>query len=194
MVFTSIQQKYYDPKFDATAVTVLPGDYYVSKDPQEMLVTILGSCVAACIRDKKLGVGGMNHFLLPSPGVNVQTESGRYGSFAMEELINALLKMGSKREHFEAKVFGGASVIQSSIQIGQNNSDFVREYLEKERIPVISEDLGGDRPRRIHFWPSSGRVARHLLQNAETRMIMMQESAYQKKISERPRGNGVELF
>jgi chemotaxis protein CheD len=193
-MLSSNHQKYFDPKFDAMAVTVLPGDFYVSQDPSEMIVTILGSCVAACIRDKKVGIGGMNHFLLSAPTASIQSESGRYGSFAMEELINFLLKLGCKKENLEAKVFGGASVIQSSFQVGDSNAEFVKEYLLKEKIPIISEDLGGDRPRRIHFWPSSGRVARHLLQSAEARVISMQETTYKKKLEETPKGNGVELF
>lgn len=193
-MFENGNRRFYDPKFESMAVTILPGDYFISKDPEEMLVTILGSCVAACIRDVKLGVGGMNHFLLASPTSDVSSPSNRYGSFAMEELINALLKMGAKKENFEAKVFGGARVINSSIQIGDNNSSFVRDYLLKEKIPIVSEDLGGDRPRRIHFWPSTGRVARHLLQNAETRMVISQEDNYRKKLTQQPRGNGVELF
>ncbi|CAO5676528.1 MAG: Chemoreceptor glutamine deamidase CheD [Holosporales bacterium] len=193
-MFPVNQHRYYDPKFESMAVSILPGDYFISKDPEEMLVTILGSCVAACIRDTKMGIGGMNHFLLAEPGTSVNSPSNRYGSYAMEELINGLLKMGAKKDFLEAKVFGGARVINSSIQVGENNADFVRKYLSQERIPITSEDLGGERPRRIHFWPSTGRVARHMLQPAEVRVVITQEDNYKKKLSTQPRGNGVELF
>lgn len=193
-MFPLNQHRYYDPKFESMAVSILPGDYFISKDPEEMLVTILGSCVAACIRDTKMGIGGMNHFLLAEPSNSIDSPSSRYGSYAMEELINGLLKMGAKKNFLEAKVFGGARVINSSIQVGENNSDFVRKYLIQEGIPIASEDLGGERPRRIHFWPSTGRVARHMLQPAEVRVVITQEDSYKKKLSTQPRGNGVELF
>ena len=186
--------RYFDPKFESYVITILPGEYHICQDSQEMLMTILGSCVAACIRDGRIGIGGMNHFLLAEPSSKVSSPSNRYGSFAMEELINALLKKGAKREHLEAKIFGGARVIESSTTVGEDNAAFVKHYLMQEKIPIIGEDLGGNRPRRIHYWPSTGRVARHLLQPTEVRLVVTQEDRYQKTLGEKSRGNGVELF
>jgi chemotaxis protein CheD len=187
-------KRFYDPKFEAQSVTILPGEYFVTNEGDDMLVTILGSCVAACIRDKKLGVGGMNHFLLAKPNASILSPSNRYGSFAMEELINSIIKMGGRRENLEAKVFGGADILNSSIKVGNTNAEFVISYLKAEGISVVAEDLGGLRPRRIHFWPSSGRVVRLLVQAAENRIIERQENTFKEKLDRQPIGNPVELF
>jgi len=136
---------YHDRSFDIKAIKLLPGDYYASSD-NIMIVTVLGSCVAACIRDKHTGIGGMNHFMLPEgangPGV-WGSSSARYGAYAMEMLINHVLKLGAKRNQLEAKLFGGGAVVKhlKSSNVGEKNAKFSLDYLETEGIPVVSSDL-----------------------------------------------------
>ena len=150
---------YRDRHFRLPGVKLLPGEYYATGD-DVMLVTVLGSCVAACIRDPERGVGGMNHFLLPHAADQDGAAAARYGSYAMEMLINALLKQGARRDALEAKVFGGANVVRSMVssRVGQDNADFVMDYLNIEGIPVLAADLGGTRPRRVHYFPRTGQV------------------------------------
>ncbi|KUF12822.1 chemotaxis protein CheD [Pseudoponticoccus marisrubri] len=140
---------------------VVQGEYAISEDPDEMLTTVLGSCVAVCMFDTGRGIGGMNHFLLPSrpgeAGANV-----RYGAYAMELLINGLLKRGAARDRLQAKMFGGASMIGNVRDIGAQNAAFARRFLADERIPCRAESLGGVCARRIRFWPVSG-LARQML-------------------------------
>ncbi len=146
-------------------VHVGQGSHQVSGDPSVVFSTILGSCVAACIRDPLIGVGGMNHFLLPeAPGGGAGDR--RYGAQAMELLINGLLSMGARRDRLEAKVFGGARMTASFNDIGGKNAEFVRRFLLEDGIPIISESMGGALARRIHFTPSTGAAAQHLVQDA----------------------------
>lgn len=151
--FSSERPKYFDPKFKTTAVRVLPGDFHVT-EKDEMLLTVLGSCVAACIRDPLTGIGGMNHFMLPSSkdGQWGKTAAAmRYGNHAMETLINEILKMGCPRERLEIKLFGGGNVSSAKVKIGTQNSKFVLNYLSYEGLPHAAADLGGPYARRIHF-------------------------------------------
>ncbi|MFZ5473699.1 MAG: chemoreceptor glutamine deamidase CheD, partial [Pseudomonadota bacterium] len=153
--------QYYDRNFQIEATKLLPGEYYVTGRDM-LLVTVLGSCVAACIRDPKTGIGGMNHFMLPESGDadNVLSASARYGSYAMEVLINQLIKLGANRSRLEAKVFGGAAVLRgfTTVNVGESNSEFVLDYLANEKIRVVSQDLRGLYPRKVYFFPASGRV------------------------------------
>jgi len=138
-------------------VTVLQGETYVSADPGEVLTTILGSCVAVCLWDPVGRVGGMNHFLLPGeagPG----RDKIKFGTHAMELLINGLLRRGAMRNRLEAKVFGGANMISQFRDIGAGNIQFARQFLRAENIPCVSESLGGSEARRIRFWPTTGQV------------------------------------
>ena len=153
---------YYDPKFKTDAVKVLPGEYYAT-DGEEMIVTILGSCVSVCLRDSYSGIGGLNHFLLPHDHSNRDTpltESARYGVYAMELLVNHLLKLGAMRHRLEAKVFGGGKVIKdfTFANVGERNVSFVLEHLKQEGIPIVARDLLDIYPRKVHFFPHSGRV------------------------------------
>ncbi len=152
---------YYDSTFERAAVKVLPNEYYVTAGEDLMLSTVLGSCVAACLRDPVNGIGGMNHFMLPEGDAQSPASATmRYGAFAMEVLINELLKAGAARDRLEAKVFGGGSVLSAMQQmnIGERNSQFVLNYLQAEGIPVKAQDLGDNHARRIHFFPRDGRV------------------------------------
>lgn len=146
-------------------VHVGQGSHEVTGDRSVVFSTILGSCVAACIRDPVLEVGGMNHFLLPeAPGGGAGDR--RYGAQAMELLINGLLALGARRERLEAKVFGGARMTASFNDIGGKNAEFVRRFLHEDGIPIVSQSLGGVFARRIHFTPSTGAAAQHLVQDA----------------------------
>jgi len=134
---------------------VVQGQHRVSSNADESLLTILGSCVSACLYDPLRGVGGMNHFLLADGDGQ---EAMRYGVYAMEILINDLLKMGASRDRLQAKLFGGAKIMERLNDIGAENARFARKFLATEGIPVVSESLGGRRARRIEFWPVGGRA------------------------------------
>lgn len=151
---------YFDSAFQSQAVKVLPNEYYVT-DEDIMISTVLGSCVAACIHDPVTGVGGMNHFMLPEGDMQSPASATmRYGAFAMEVLINELLKAGAVRDRLEAKVFGGGAVLSAMQQmnIGERNGQFVLNYLRTEGIPVKAQDLGDVHARRINYFPRDGRV------------------------------------
>lgn len=151
---------YFDSTFKSKAVKVLPNEYYVT-DEDMMITTVLGSCVAACIHDPITRIGGMNHFMLPDGDLNSPASATmRYGAFAMEVLINELLKAGASRERLQAKVFGGGAVLAAMQQmnIGERNARFVLNYLKTEGIPIQAQDLGDKHARRINYFPSDGRV------------------------------------
>lgn len=134
------------------------GEHFVTSDPQVVLSTILGSCVALCLRDPSVGVGGMNHFLLPE-GAGAGTDAGRrYGAYAMELLINDLLKAGGRRERLEAKLFGGGRMFDTLRDVGRANADFAERFLRDEGIHLAGGSLRGDGGRRLHYWPVSGRA------------------------------------
>lgn len=187
--------RYYDRQFDHPAVKLLPGEYFVTGE-EMVLVTILGSCVSACIRDPLLRVGGMNHFMLPDSEMGAETTSARYGSYAMEVLVNDLLKRGAVRNRLEAKIFGGGNVLKgfSATNVGSRNIDFVRRYLGAERIPVVAEDLGNTCPRKIYFFPVTGRVMVKRMEPALTSSELSQERAYQVRLQKQPVQGDVELF
>lgn len=193
-------RRYYDARYGATILKVLPGQYRMASAEDEMLVTILGSCVAACIRDPKSGLGGMNHFMLPA-GSDPSSWGGleaafRYGNYAMEVLINELLKMGSRKQDLEIKLFGGASVSNILSDVGKRNIKFVREYLKTEGLRAVAEDLGGQKPRRIHYCPYTGKVQRLFLRRVDDSAVVgREESQYQKDIIKpKPSAGDVELF
>jgi chemotaxis protein CheD len=141
-----------------TRIHVGQGEHYVTDDPSVMLTTILGSCVAMCLRDPDMGVGGMNHFLLPE-GEGAGTDAGRrYGAYAMELLINDVLKAGARRERLEAKLFGGGRMFDSLRDVGLANADFAERFLRDEGIPVVGGSLRGSGGRRLHYWPVTGRA------------------------------------
>lgn len=190
---------YFDRNFDSEAVKLLPGEYFVTNKDM-MLVTVLGSCVAACIRDYRSGIGGMNHFMLPDAGGdsnNPLNASARYGTYAMEILINQLLKLGAQRSNLEAKVFGGGNVIESMTvtNIGQRNADFVLNFLKMERIKVVAQDLVDIFPRKVYFFPKSSRVMVKKLKNIRNTEISVRESAYKQALDKVNVGGGeIELF
>jgi len=193
---------YFDHQFDCAALRLSPGDY-AAVDDDTMLVTTLGSCVAACVWDESAGIGGMNHFMLPhsrnrdgSVGVPYLSYAGSYGVNAMEMMINAVLLRGGDRRRLQAKIFGGAAVLKllNAYGIGQENAGFAKAYLQCERIPIASADLGGSFPRQIRFWPKNGEVlVRYLKQGLEDVDVVKSETAYAQRLR-RPRYGTVELF
>jgi len=190
-------RRFFDAVNRVWMVKVFPGEFYVTAQPDEVLVTILGSCVSTCIRDPRTGIGGMNHFMLAQSGSQSwggDPESTRYGNFAMEKLINELLKAGCRRESLEIKVFGGGNVTDTRNLIGTQNCAFVLDYLASEGLPVAAQDLGGQSPRRIHYYPASGRVVRRMLGGAETSAVAREEIAYAGRLKGRRIGGEIELF
>jgi len=165
---------YSDHHFQYDAVKVLPGEYFVASDDL-MIMTVLGSCIAACIWDGKIRAGGMNHFMLPD-GDGVEG-GGRYGSYAMELLINQLLKSGARRESMQAKVFGGAQVMAgfTSMNVGERNTKFVLDYLATERIPVVSQDVLDIHPRKVCFFPATGKALVKRLAHAHPETLAVEE-------------------
>jgi chemotaxis protein CheD len=191
---------YFERDFGKHAVKVLPGEFFVAAD-DVVLSTVLGSCVSACIWDPKLKIGGMNHFLLPGEGVSggagtdPMSESGRYGVFAMEQLINELLKRGARKSSLEAKVFGGGHVMRNftTITVGTRNAEFVLRFLGTEGIRVVSQDLKDVHPRRVAFFPHSGRALCKHLKQADSALIA-EEQNYSASLTKKPVAGDVELF
>jgi chemotaxis protein CheD len=188
--------RYFDRMFSSEAVKVLPGEYFVTTT-DVVLVTVLGSCVSACIRDKEKGIGGMNHFMLAESTEDSSiSASARYGTYAMEILINHLLKLGARRQNLEAKVFGGGRVMASlsGSMVGDRNSKFVIEYLTTEGIPVASRDLLDVYPRKVYFFPSTGRVLVKKLMRMHNDTLARRETEYAARLTEAPVSGDVELF
>jgi chemotaxis protein CheD len=189
---------YYDRTFDCDAAKILPGEYYYT--PRDMLiVTVLGSCVSACIRDRVTGLGGMNHFMLPDGGGDPNSPvsaSMRYGSYAMEVLINDLLKSGAKRENMEAKVFGGGAVLRgfTAINVGERNAAFVMSFLKTEKIRVVAEDLNDVWPRKVYFFPRTGKVLVKKLMQTHNDTLARRELDYASRLKVEPVGGEIDLF
>jgi chemotaxis protein CheD len=190
-------RRFFDAASAAWIVKVFPGEYHVSRQADEVLLTVLGSCVSACIRDPLAGIGGMNHFMLPQHGSGAwggDLKSTRFGNFAMEKLLNELLKAGCKRERLEIKVFGGGNVTDSTNAVGSDNAAFVLKYLQDEGLPCAAQDLGGTLPRRIQYYPSTGRVVRRLLGTNERFAVDREEGAYAKRLQGQQPSGEIELF
>jgi chemotaxis protein CheD len=171
---------FYDAHFRNDAVKVLPGEFFVH-DEDMLVMTTLGSCIAACIWDRDRRIGGMNHFLLPDMGSGAGGggDSGRYGSYAMDLLIGELIKRGATRSSMEAKIFGGGAVISgmNTINVGERNTAFVLDYLRTERITVVSKDVLDIYPRKVCFLPASGKAMVKRLASANTEALAAQERA-----------------
>jgi chemotaxis protein CheD len=183
---------FYDAHFRNDAVKILPGEYFVYHE-DILIMTTLGSCIAACLWDRNARVGGMNHFMLPEGG----SDSGRYGSYAMELLINEMMKRGASRSAMEAKVFGGGQVISgmNTMNVGERNTAFVIDYLKTERIPILSKDVLDVYPRKVCFLPASGKamVKRLAPANAEA-LVAQDRAAAQRALPASTGGGSVDLF
>ena len=183
---------FWDANFRNDAVKVLPGEFFVS-DEDLLIVTTLGSCIAACLWDRERHIGGMNHFMLPEGS----GDSGRYGSFAMELLINTMMKRGASRSTLEAKVFGGGAVISAmtSINVGERNTQFVMDYLRTERIPVVSKDVLDIYARKVCFLPASGKaLVKRLATTNDAALIAQERAATEKAVPLAKTGGTVDLF
>lgn len=188
--------RYFDRKFDAEAVKVLPGEYFVTATNM-LMVTVLGSCVSACIRDREKGIGGMNHFMLADSGdTSAVSSSARYGTYAMEILINHLLKLGARKSSLEAKVFGGGRVMATltSSQVGERNARFVMEFLATEGITVAARDLLDVYPRKVYFFPHNGKVLVKKLVRLHNDTLIRREKEYAARLTEAPVAGDIELF
>jgi chemotaxis protein CheD len=189
---------YFDREHNTQAAKILPGEFYAT-GREMVLVTVLGSCVCACIRDKISGIGGMNHFMLPDSGQdrnNPLGDSARYGIYAMEVLINQLLKMGAKRSNFEAKVFGGGSVLRgfTVANVGERNAEFVLQFLKTEKIAVTAKDLLDIYPRKVYYFPSTGLVRVKKLKQVHNDTIINRETEYNTRLQYAKLEGDVELF
>ena len=190
---------YFDRTFNADAAKIGPGEYYYT-DKDMVIVTVLGSCVSACIRDSKTGIGGMNHFMLPEgTGADKDSpisESMRYGSYAMEVLINQLIRNGARRENLEAKIFGGGNVLRSftTNNVGDRNAAFVKTYLKAEGIKVTGEDLLDIYPRKVYFFPKTGKVLVKKLKQLNNYTLVKREQAYSSKLKTNEVAGDIDLF
>jgi chemotaxis protein CheD len=185
---------YADHHFQYDAVKVLPGEYFVSTD-DVLIMTVLGSCIAACVWDGKARVGGMNHFMLPEG--DAAEGSGRYGSYAMELLINDLIKAGAHRETMQAKIFGGGQVMASfsSINVGERNTEFVTAYLQTERIPIVSKDVLDIYPRKVCFFPSTGKaLVKRLAHSHPEQLVEQERKGNAAAVAQGRAGGSVDLF
>jgi len=193
-------RRFWDPVQACVTVKVLPGEFYVSTQ-DEMISTVLGSCVSACIYDPVRGIGGMNHFMLPEPmggergsWADTVGRAARYGNDAMEQLINAILKAGGQRVNLEVKVFGGGRVLATMTDIGKRNIEFVKRYLGAERLAVRAEDLGDVHPRHVQFFPNTGKARVKQLRGRTDTVLVDGEKQYLKRLANDPIKGEVELF
>lgn len=185
---------YADHHFQYDAVKVLPGEYFVSGE-EIVIMTVLGSCIAACLWDGRSRVGGMNHFMLPDGDAG--DGSGRYGSFAMELLINEMLKLGARRETMQAKVFGGGQVMAgfTTMNVGERNTQFVQDYLATERIPVVSQDVLDIHPRKVCFFPVTGKALVKRLAHSHPETLAVEERRGNAvTVAKSNAGGSVDLF
>jgi chemotaxis protein CheD len=198
--FDSIN-RYWDQQNQIIAAKLLPGEYYVTRE-DELITTVLGSCVAACIRDAVTGIGGMNHFMLPHSSKNrllakkesVVGNATRYGNFAMEHLINVILANGGKRQNLEVKLFGGAKVIPTLGHVGVENVRFILNYINTEALKLVSQDLGDIYPRKINYFPSTGKVRMKKIKDLHNDNIVLREELYGSIIDNKPIEGSIELF
>lgn len=189
---------YFDRNFNMEAAKIMPGEYYTTGRDM-LLVTVLGSCVSACIRDRVSGIGGMNHFMLPDSGQdqgNPLGSSARYGTYAMEILLNQLLKMGAKRSNLEAKVFGGGNVLRGFVvaNVGERNAKFVLDFLALEKIRVVAQDLLDIYPRKVYYFPCTGKVLVKKLRRVHNDTIVEREKEYSTRLQYSKVEGDVELF
>jgi chemotaxis protein CheD len=193
-------KRVWNSTFGAYTARILPGELYVTLY-DEGVTTTLGSCISACIRDKSNGIGGMNHFMLPTGGPDawgggnaIASAATRYGIYAMEQLINHILRNGGKRQNLEVKLFGGGRIIPNMSDVGLRNIAFAREFLSDEGLKVVAEDVGDIFPRMVAYFPASGRVKVKRLRSLHNNVIANQERCYVETIRETPVAGDLELF
>lgn len=186
-----------DERCPHEVASILPGEYFVSRTPM-IVYTVLGSCVSACIRDPVAGVGGMNHFMLPAPNGDGRFdswgESARYGSFAMELLINEILKRGGLKSRLEVKVFGGGKIYDGMVNVGADNAAWALDYLEREGLRPITADLGDIYPRKVYYFTESGRVLLKKIERVKNRTIFEREERYRASLRQGQADGEITLF
>ena len=190
--------RYWDRANAIWVAKILPGEYYVTNQTDEVIATTLGTCISACIRDKVTGIGGMNHFMLPQQnedwGQEVTDSAIRYGNYVMENLINNILKLGGRRENLEVKLTGGGQISSDMPNVNMKNIKFVLDYLRTENIDVIVQDLGTIFPRKVLYYPSSGRLRVKKLQTMHNETLIQREQVYSNELVQKPLSGSVELF
>ncbi|MCA9468239.1 MAG: hypothetical protein KC643_22755 [Nitrospira sp.] len=186
-----------DTRFPYEVAVILPGEYFVSREPK-VIYTVLGSCISVCLRDPLAGVGGMNHFMLAAPAsdnaLDRWVDTGRYGSFAMEMLMNEIFKRGGKKERLEAKVFGGGKIYDGTIDIGAKNAAWALDFLEREGISPLKADVGDLCPRKVYYFTDSGKVLLKKLDRVVANAIAQEEGQYREKLQRAPAQSDVTLF
>ena len=186
-----------DTRFPYEVAVILPGEYFVSREPK-VVYTVLGSCISVCLRDPFVGVGGMNHFMLAAPAsdnaLDRWVDTGRYGSFAMEMLMNEIFKRGGKKERLEAKVFGGGKIYDGTIDIGAKNAAWALDFLEQEGISPLKADVGDLCPRKVYYFTDSGKVLLKKLDRVVATAIAQEEGQYREKLQRAPAQSDVTLF
>ena len=190
----------WDSDLGKSVAKLLPGDYYVTRH-DEAIFTVLGSCVSACVRERKLGIGGMNHFMLPldrSGGTsawtdNLNSSATRYGNVAMERLVNDIMTLGGQRANLEFKVIGGGKVLDMALDVGARNAEFVRSYLKTEGFPISAEDLGDCFARKVYYNPATGKVRVKRLTSTVNRAVFEREREFEPTTAQVESGS-VELF
>ena len=192
------RRRYFDNRLNVTVVNVFQGDFYVSTTPGEMLATVLGSCIAACVRDPIAKCGGMNHFLLPAGKQATDSDATglalRYGSYSMEQLINGVLAAGGRRERLEIKVFGGANVVRGLSGVGHKNSAFIEEYLLNEGFDIAAKHIRGSWPRKVHFFPDTGQVRMRELKGKTAERVFDKETKLRARPKVPETAGTIELF
>ena len=186
-----------DTRFPHEIAVILPGEYFLSETPM-VIYTVLGSCISVCLRDPHAGIGGMNHFMLAAPSGNGSddswSESGRYGSYAMEMLVNGILSRGGHRNRLEAKVFGGGKIYEGRMDVGAKNAAWALDYLEQEGMPLMKADVGDVCPRKVYYFTDSGKVLLKKLDQVQSQTIVQQEQRYKSTLQTAPTGGEVTLF
>jgi chemotaxis protein CheD len=194
-------KRFWDPACDKWSAKILPGEFFVTRN-DEAITTVLGSCISACIRDPAVRIGGMNHFMLPEDNSSGKSSwidgpgglATRYGSYAMESLINELMKLGARRERLEVKLFGGGRILSSMTDVGKKNIGFAKEFLRVEGFKIAAEDVGDVYPRRVMYFPSTGVVMLKRLKALDVVEIAKRETTYLSTLAAKPTDNDVELF
>ena len=186
-----------DTRFPYEVAVILPGEYFVSREPK-VVYTVLGSCISVCLRDPLAGVGGMNHFMLAAPSsenaLDRWVDTGRYGSFAMEMLMNEIFKRGGRKDRLEAKVFGGGKIYDGTIDIGAKNAAWALDFLEQEGISPLKADVGDLCPRKVYYFTDSGKVLLKKLDRVVANAIAQEEGQYREKLQRAPAQSDVTLF
>jgi chemotaxis protein CheD len=194
-------KRYWDPACDRWSAKILPGEYFVTRN-DEAITTVLGSCISACIRDPSVRIGGMNHFMLPEDNSSGKSSwidgpgglATRYGSYAMESLINELMKLGARRDRMEVKLFGGGKILSSMTDVGKKNIEFAKAFLSLEGFKIAAEDVGDVCPRRVMYFPTTGVVMLKRLPALDVVEIVQRETNYLSSLAAKKADDDVELF